>query len=169
VKPKISLRWALEDRNLLGNALPGDSWKTWRSLLIAAAGEALDGDGERAIFKKITKRDHEPGRFVAKLVACVGRRSGKSKAMATLVAYIAGRCDHSDVLEPGEVGTALCVALNVPATTPTIRYPARSASPMRLIPSSSSSATARSRTLRLTDADPIRNSLPPIPIMRRHF
>jgi hypothetical protein len=29
---------------------------------------------------------------VAKLVACVGRRGGKSKAMATLVAYIAERC-----------------------------------------------------------------------------
>ena len=84
---------------------------------------------------------------MAKLVACVGRRGGKSKAMATLVAYIAGRCVHSDVLEPGEVGTALCVALNAPAR--------------RL--------TARARTLRLTEADPIRNSLPPIPIMRRHF
>jgi hypothetical protein len=52
VKPKISLRWALEDRNLLGNALPGDSWKTWRSVLIAAAGEALDGEASARSSKR---------------------------------------------------------------------------------------------------------------------
>jgi hypothetical protein len=147
VKLKISLRWALEDRNLLGNALPGDSWKTWRSLLIAAAGEALDGDGERAIFKKITKRDHEPGRFVAKLVACVGRRGGKSKAMATLVAYIAGTLRSLRRAGAGRSRHRALRRAQRAGTTPTIRYPARSASP-----------------LRLTEADPIRNSLPPIPI-----
>ena len=32
--------------------------------------------------------------------------------MATLATYIAGLCDHSDALVPGERGVLLCVALD---------------------------------------------------------
>jgi hypothetical protein len=112
MRPRVTLRAALADKNLLGRALPGDSWRVWRILLIAACGEPLLDD-EREVFRKISGRDHEPGRFVSELVACVGRRGGKSKAMACLAAYVAGLCDHSDVLVAGEVGVLLCVALNV--------------------------------------------------------
>jgi hypothetical protein len=35
----VSLRKALSDPKLLGNALAGDRWLAWRVLLIAAAGE----------------------------------------------------------------------------------------------------------------------------------
>jgi phage terminase large subunit-like protein len=38
----------------------------------------------------------------------VGRRGGKSKAMATLAAYLAGLCDHR--LVRGERGVCLCIA-----------------------------------------------------------
>ena len=41
MKPRISLRQSLQDPNLLGGALSGDSWRSWRALLIA-------GDGRRA-------------------------------------------------------------------------------------------------------------------------
>jgi hypothetical protein len=111
MKPKTTLRKALQDPNLLGNALPGDSWAPWRTLLIAAMGEELTED-ERDIFKHMTGREHEPGKRVAELVAVVGRRGGKSRAMSVLVAYIAGLCDHSDYLVKGETGTALCIALD---------------------------------------------------------
>jgi hypothetical protein len=81
MKPRCSLRKALADLKLLGHALVGDSWIVWRILLIAAVGEQLT-DGERAVFKKITGRAHEPGKSVHELVAIVGRRGGKSYAMA---------------------------------------------------------------------------------------
>ena len=45
----VSLRKALSDPKLLGNALAGDSWLAWRVLLIAAAGESLT-DAEREVF-----------------------------------------------------------------------------------------------------------------------
>jgi hypothetical protein len=35
---------------------------------------------------------------------------GKSRAMATLAAYLGGLCDHRDVLVPGETGVLLCIA-----------------------------------------------------------
>ena len=37
--PKVSLRKALEDPELLGSALAGPTWHAWRSLLIAALGD----------------------------------------------------------------------------------------------------------------------------------
>ena len=51
----VSLRKALSDPKLLGNALAGDSWWAWRTLLIASMGEVLT-DSERAIFHKLTGR-----------------------------------------------------------------------------------------------------------------
>ena len=57
--PRVALREALSDPNLLGTAIAGDSWRSWRALLIAAMGEELRED-EREIFTKLTGREHEP-------------------------------------------------------------------------------------------------------------
>ena len=109
--PRVSLREALSDPNLLGTAIAGDSWQSWRALLIAAMGESLTED-ERAIFIELTGRVREPAQRVNEFVAVIGRRGGKSRAMAVLATYIAGLCDHTDALAPGERGILLCVALD---------------------------------------------------------
>src|SRR6266566_2398414 len=109
--PRVPLREALSDPNLLGTAIAGDSWRSWRTLLIAAMGEELTAD-ERQIFAKLTGREREPLERVHELAAVVGRRGGKSRAMATLACYLAGLCDHCDALVPGERGVLLCVALD---------------------------------------------------------
>jgi hypothetical protein len=106
-----TLRRALADPNLLGDCLPGDSWRVWRTLLIAAMGEALDDD-ERAIFKQFTGREHEPLQRVNELAFVVGRRGGKSRAISVLAAYLACLCDHRDALVAGEVGVVLCISLD---------------------------------------------------------
>src|SRR6266536_3351306 len=97
------MRRALSDPQLLGNALPGASWKPWHTLLIAANGERLTDD-ERELFTELTGREHEPLQRVDEFVAVVGRRGGKSRAMSVLAAYLSGLCDHSDALAPGEKG-----------------------------------------------------------------
>jgi hypothetical protein len=111
MKPRIALRRALSDPNLLGNGLSGDSWLPWRTVLIAAMGEPLE-EQEREIFKQLTGREREPLQRVDELAAVIGRRGGKSRSMATLATYIAALCDHSDALVPGERGVLLCVALD---------------------------------------------------------
>ena len=111
MRPQATLRKALSDPHLLGNALPGDTWKSWRTLLIAAMGEELTED-ERAIFKQLTGRDREPKQRVDRFAGVVGRRGGKSRSMATLATYLGGLCDHSDALAPGERGVLLCIALD---------------------------------------------------------
>jgi hypothetical protein len=105
----VSLRKALTDPKLLGSALAGPSWQAWRVLLIAAVGEALT-DSERAIFRQFTGRPREPGKPVHELIAIVGRRGGKSRAMAVLLCWLAGLCDHRGMLAPGETGVALLVS-----------------------------------------------------------
>jgi hypothetical protein len=108
MKPRTSLRAALEDPALLGKALPGDSWKAWRIILIAAMGEALTND-ERPTFTALTGgREHEPLERVEEFCAVIGRRGGKSRSMATLAAYIGGLCSHQ--LVPGETGVVLLIA-----------------------------------------------------------
>jgi hypothetical protein len=110
MKPSITIREALVDRALLGGVLlGGDTWRTWRVLLIAAMGEPLTDD-ERVVFKQLTGREHEPGQRVEELVAVVGRRGGKSRGIAALACYLAGLCDHRNVLAPGERALVLCIA-----------------------------------------------------------
>jgi hypothetical protein len=109
MKPRISLRAALEDPLLLGAALAGPTWFAWRSVLLAAMGEALRPDG-LAAFQKLTHRDTPPGRMIEECWVIAGRRGGKSQAMSTLATYLAGLVDHKDVLAPGERGVLLLIA-----------------------------------------------------------
>ena len=107
--PRISLRQALADPALLGGVLDGESWKPWRTLLIAAMGEDLTQD-ERPVFKKFTGRDREPGRRVEEFVGIKGRRAGGSYAGGKVVIpYLAGLCQRPSLVR-GERGVLLCVA-----------------------------------------------------------
>ena len=108
MRPTVTLRAALADKNLLGGALDGDSWQRWRILLIAAAGEALIDD-ERVIYEELTHRDREPGEMCEQLAAVIGRKGGKTKAVATFATWIAGLCQHP-ALSRGETGTLLLIA-----------------------------------------------------------
>jgi hypothetical protein len=123
VKTLCTLRAALADPALLGSVLAGDSWRLWRTLLIAANGEALDDD-EREAFKKFTGREREPGKRVEELVGVIGRRGGKSRAISVLACYFAGLCDHRDVLVPGERGVLLCIAPDQRQASITLDYAA---------------------------------------------
>jgi hypothetical protein len=109
MKPRVTLRQALDDPSLLGSALAGPSWHAWRSLLIAAMGEPLTPD-ELEAFKRFTGREAPPSQRVDELWCCVGRRGGKSRAMAVLATYLAGLCDYSDKLVKGERGVVLLLA-----------------------------------------------------------
>jgi hypothetical protein len=111
LKKLISLRGAFEDPALLGGMLGGESFAVMRTLLIAAMGEPLSAD-EMGIFTEVTGRVETPGEAVEELWIVAGRRSGKTIAIATLAAYLAGCCDHRDCLGPGERGVLPIMAAN---------------------------------------------------------
>ena len=103
------MREALADPDAFGNVMAGSSRYGWRTLLIAAAGEALNDD-ERIEFKRLTGREREPGRMCHELIVTAGRRAGKTEALTVFSAWIAIYCDHRDVLAPGEVGVCLVIS-----------------------------------------------------------
>jgi len=54
--PRGPLGDAFSDPNLLGTAIAGDTWNSWRTLLIAAMSEDLSED-ERETFTHLTGRE----------------------------------------------------------------------------------------------------------------
>jgi hypothetical protein len=116
----ITLREALSDPHLLGGALPGKSWLPWRTLLIAAWGEALTDD-ERVIFKELTQREHEPNQRVEEFCGIIGRRGGKSRAISVLTAYVAGLCQHPSLVQ-GEKGVCLIISPDSRQSTIVLDY-----------------------------------------------
>lgn len=108
---KVTIRRALENPELLGSVLSGASWQAWRVILIATMGEPLT-DSEREIFTQLTQRPMEPQERVEEVWAVAGRRGGKTRAAATLAAYLATCIDYSKQLAIGERGLLLLLAQN---------------------------------------------------------
>jgi hypothetical protein len=111
MRPLISMRSALADPDLFAGEFGADSWLGWRALLLAALGERLSRM-ERSIFVRLTGREHEPPRRVQEFWGVIGRRGGKSRAIAVLVTYIALLADHRANLAIGETGVVLALAQN---------------------------------------------------------
>ena len=101
----VTMRAYLESPTYLGtdDQFGGPSWRPWRVVLIAALGEALTDD-ERITLCELTGREREPGKPVSELVAAVGRRGGKSRAIGALGVYMAVCVDHRHILAKGQIG-----------------------------------------------------------------
>jgi hypothetical protein len=112
MKPLCPLRWALEQPDLLGPILAGESWAPWRTLLIAAIGEELTAD-ERAVFAQLTGREHEPGESVEEAWFVVGRRGGKTRAVAVLAVFLAILVSYVDRLVAGERGVVAVLSASL--------------------------------------------------------
>ncbi len=106
----VSIDEAITDAKLLGAAL-GDvaTWQTWRTVLRAAFGLALNRDEARA-FAAVAGGRQPPETKVRELWAILGRRSGKSRVAAALAVFFAVLVDHSGKLAPGEIGHVLVLA-----------------------------------------------------------
>jgi hypothetical protein len=116
MKRAITMRAALGDPRLLGNALQGDSWSTWKIFLIAVMGEELKPT-EREVFTRFTGRSREPGARIEEALFLIGRRGGKDRAAACLSTYLAALVDWSSVLAKGETGLVLCIGADTKAAT----------------------------------------------------
>jgi hypothetical protein len=90
-------------------------------MLIGIMGEELTED-ERAIWKELTGRDHEPCQQVEEFWACIGRRGGKSRAISCLLVFVALLRDHGHKLVEGERPVALCLAQTAKQATVILNY-----------------------------------------------
>ena len=110
--PLVSMREALSSPAYFGTYLAGPTWTNWRAILLAIMGEALN-DEEMATFRQLTGRETSPIEPLREFWGIVGRRGGKTRAMAVLAAYIGGCCDHRAVLAPGERGMLPVLAASI--------------------------------------------------------
>jgi hypothetical protein len=117
----VTMREALSDPGYFGGLLAGESWRAWRVLLISIVGEELTED-ERVIFKGLTDREREPLEPVEEFAGVIGRRGGKTRAMAVLAAYLAACVDHRRVLAPGERGILPILAANTAQASTAFNY-----------------------------------------------
>jgi hypothetical protein len=72
-------------------------------------GEPLKPD-ELALFQKLTERKEPPTERVDEFVAVVGRRGGKSRAIAVLLVYLSCLVNYRPRLATGETGVCLCLS-----------------------------------------------------------
>jgi len=79
--PIVTMREALSRPDYFGRQLGGDTWSKWRVLLIAIAGEPLTDD-ELVVFFALTNRQKQPEGRPREFWGVIGRRGGKSRAMA---------------------------------------------------------------------------------------
>ena len=119
----MTMRAFLEDPRYMGgeDMLAGDTWRSWRIVLIAAMGETLTED-ERVTFREMTERDQEPGEPVEELTAVVGRRGGKSRAIAAWGVYLAVCIDYRSILAPGQVGMVPILSASKEQATEILNY-----------------------------------------------
>jgi hypothetical protein len=101
---------ALGDEHLLGASIrDAESWRPWRALLAAAFGLPLSEDA-LALYQACTGRTVPPSGPAAYLWLVIGRRGGKSFAMALIAVFLAGFKDWRKYLSPGERAIVLLVA-----------------------------------------------------------
>ena len=97
----VSMREALAHSDYFGSQLGSPSWANWRVLLIAIAGEPLLEE-ELPLFEALTNRKAPPAAAPHEFFGCIGRRGGKSRAMAVLACWLSSCRDHRQVAAPGE-------------------------------------------------------------------
>jgi hypothetical protein len=101
---------AIDDPNLLGASIRDpEAWEPWKALLAAAFGLPLSED-QLALYRACTGRSEAPSTPAAYLWLVVGRRGGKSFAMALIGVYLAVFRDWRKYLSPGERAIVLLVA-----------------------------------------------------------
>jgi hypothetical protein len=109
-------------------------------------GEPLLPD-ELETFARFTGRTTAPTQRADEFWCCIGRRGGKSRAMAVLATYLAGLCDYSDKLAPGERGVVLLLAPEMKQAKVLLNYAAGTLQSTPLLKQLLASRTADTLTL----------------------
>jgi hypothetical protein len=102
---------ALNDDNLFAPHFRGPSWASWRAFLAALFALPM-GAAAAAIYRAATGRHNCPASPFHEAALIVGRRGGKSRALATIAVFLATFRDYAQFLAPGEVATVAVLAAN---------------------------------------------------------
>jgi hypothetical protein len=79
-------------------------WKAWRAFIATLFALPMDAD-QVAIYRECTQRTNPPTTPIKESWLAVGRRGGKSFALAQIAVFLACFSDYRRYLAPGERGT----------------------------------------------------------------
>jgi hypothetical protein len=105
----VNILHALDDRNVFGPHFRGETWKAWRAFFAALFGLAMT-DEQTMIYKQHTGRSTPPSAPCNEAWLVIGRRGGKSFALATVAVFLACFKDWRYHLGPGELATIMVIA-----------------------------------------------------------
>ncbi|MFZ0694688.1 MAG: terminase [Alphaproteobacteria bacterium] len=108
--PDIAVVKSMNSARLFRPFYAGHSWDTWRSVLRATFGEAMNPE-EIAAFRTVAERD-PPKRRVGEAIYVVGRGGGKDSIAALIATCFAMNFDPRGKLRPGEKAVIMCVAVD---------------------------------------------------------
>lgn len=116
-----SILEALDHPDVFGPFFAGNTWQAWRAFLGALFGLPLPDDAA-SLYAACTGRSITPAAPFTEAVLCVGRRGGKSRALAAVAVYLAVFRDYTPHLAPGEVATIAILAANRAQARSIFRY-----------------------------------------------
>ena len=105
----LTISRALDDPRIFAPFFKGSSWTAWRSFFAALFGLPMTVE-QLAIYQKHTGRATPPTQPSSEAWLVIGRRGGKSFALATVAVFLASFYDWKPFLGPGEVGTIMIIA-----------------------------------------------------------
>lgn len=100
---------AMSDPELMGGMFADASWAKWKAFVAALEGAPLS-DGALAAFQHHTGRQTPPQTPFREAAAIVGRRGGKTRALAAIATIMATCRDWRPYLAPGERATVAIIA-----------------------------------------------------------
>jgi hypothetical protein len=108
--PSITLRQALADPHLFGPHFNDPSWDGWKVFFDALFAEKVLDDAALQLYRQCTGRTGWPSSPYTEAELVVGRRGGKSRALALVATYLACFRDYTPYLAAGEVCTIAVLA-----------------------------------------------------------
>lgn len=98
-----------------------ETWASWFAFLAALFGLPMT-DEQFEIYKRHTGRQERPTEPTDEAWLIIGRRGGKSRAMALVATYLACFYDYQQYLSPGERGTIMVIAADRRQARSIMRY-----------------------------------------------
>ena len=111
----------LDNPKVFGPFFRGPSWQPWRAFLTALFALPMS-DSELALYRHHTERATAPTVPFREAALVVGRRGGKSQALALVAAYLSCFRDYEPHLSPGERATVAVIASDRKQARSIFRY-----------------------------------------------
>jgi hypothetical protein len=108
----VDIIQALDDDKLFGPLFRGPTWRAWRVFLKALFALPITDADELELYRQCTNRTDPPTEPSLEATLVIGRRGGKSRALALLACFLACFRDWRPYLAPGEVGYVIIVAVD---------------------------------------------------------